>query len=256
METIIYLEWSYTPANYFEESRYEKREGFRLEINSGKVRAILDETGNELDFFDKVQEEIENYFHAIEIVTHKEYSLSSYTLYKEYPDGRKDTNVFTKPARLLITGYAPDIQITKADGTVIQDTKRERLAEEKLLAELFGKFRSKDKTVQKIVKSYDSAVKDPPNEFVHLYEIRDSFMERFGGKKRSQASLGISEAEWETFDALANNPQLRESRHRGKSLGPVRNATSAELTMARKFTRRMIIEYLKRLDKGEVEPVI
>jgi hypothetical protein len=256
MQPTIYLEWSYTPANYFEESLHENRENYRLEIDLGKIKAFLKKKESEMDFFNKIHDEVENYFKAVQIVTHKKYDLSRYTLYKQYSDGRRDVTVFPEPAQFRIFTGSADVKITKADGTVILDTKRERVEEEKLLAELFVKFRSQDKTVQKIMKSYSSAVNDSANELIHLYEIRDSLSDRFDSEKIVQRELGISAIEWSDFGRLSNNEPVREGRHRGKDLGTLRNATIDELTRARKLAKKLILEYLRLLDKGGIKPAI
>lgn len=256
MELTIYLEFAYTPANYFEEPLCIEKEEYRLEIDSGKIKVILKGTGDEknTEFFDKIQKEIENYFQAIQLVTHKNYSLSKYSLLKEYPDGRKATTVFPDPVIGDFCMCSADIKITSADGTVISDTKRERIDEEKFLAELISKFKNKDKIVQAVLKSYDSAVADPANELIHLYEIRESLCIKFGDKKNVKDILGITDTEWRNFGKLANTS--REGRHRGKVLDNLRKATVEELTMARRFAKKLILEYLKLLDRGDVELTI
>jgi len=236
---------------------HEKKEGYSLEIVAGRIKAILDESDydKKTDFFDKIQEEIENYFIAIQIVTHNKYSLSKYNLCKEYPNGRKDVTIFPEPIRLRSIIGSADFKITKADGTTVYDSKKERLDEEKLLAELLIKFKNKDRAVQKITKSYDSAVSDPANELIHLYEIRDSLNERFGSEKQAKKSLAIPMAEWKEFGKLANDEPIREGRHRGKK-DSLRKATHSELTMARNFVKKMIFEYLKLLENEAIKPIV
>ena len=55
---------------------------------------------------------------------------------------------------------------------------------------------------------------------------------------------------------LANSAPVREGRHRGKDLGNLRKVTVEELTMARKFAKKLIIEYLKLLNKGGIAPTV
>lgn len=71
-----------------------------------------------------------------------------------------------------------------------------------------------------------------------------------------QKEIGISASEWSQFGKLANDEPVREGRHRGKNIGPLRNATADELNTARKFTKKLILEYLKLLDKGTIQPEI
>ena len=51
------------------------------------------------------------------------------------------------------------------------------------IASLVDKYGNSDVTLDQMLKSYQNSVKDPDNEFVHLYEIRDSLSERFGSRK-------------------------------------------------------------------------
>src|SRR3989304_7877019 len=111
MKPVIYLEGSYTPKNYFEEPLLLGKEGYRLEIDTGKVKAILDEKYQESDseIFNKIHKEIDNYFQAIQIVTHKSYILSFYSLNKVYPDGRKSVTAFQSPGVGFFFGGSADI---------------------------------------------------------------------------------------------------------------------------------------------------
>lgn len=64
MQFTIYLEFSYSPANYFEESLCEEKENYKLEIKAGKIKTILNESGSEKnsDFYDRIHEEIKAFF--------------------------------------------------------------------------------------------------------------------------------------------------------------------------------------------------
>lgn len=249
MKPIVYLEWSYTPKNYFEEPLVVEKEGYKLEADAGKAKAFLHEElqGSDSAVFDKIHEELENCFQAVQIVTHKGYSLSRYSLFKEYPDGRKDVNIFPGTDNCLIFEGKADIKCTKSDGTV-EDAKAARLDEERLLIALISKFRG-DKVGDAILNSYDSAVKEPTNELIHLYEIREGLSVKFGGKRNVEKVLGISDTEWSDFGRLANDEPVRQGRHRGKNPGDLRNATVEELDMARQFAKKLMLEYLKFLDK-------
>lgn len=99
-----------------------------------------------------------------------------------------------------------------------------------------------------MLKSYQMAVKDPNNELVYLYEVRDALLSKFSKKKNAINRLGITQAEWDTIGNLANNPPLKQGRHRGKSAGYLRDAELSELEVARKATANLIEKYLVYLE--------
>ena len=84
-----------------------------------------------------------------------------------------------------------------------------------------------------MLKSYQASAKDPDNELVHLYEIRDALVKKFGDSGALRTKLGITRNEWSRFAQLANVEPLRQGRHRGTKAGNLRDATEGELQEAR-----------------------
>jgi hypothetical protein len=119
----------------------------------------------------------------------------------------------------------------------------------KKLAELAERYSPQDKVVASMLASYNRAVNDPGNELVHLYEIRDALLTRFGGESIAQKTLAINSRQWSRLGQLANNDPLRQGRHRGKKLGELRDATESELKEARSIAFKMIEAYLNYLEK-------
>jgi hypothetical protein len=52
--------------------------------------------------------------------------------------------------------------------------------------------------------SYASAVSDPRNELVHLYDVRDALSTHFRGEQNARAALNIPQSEWRRLGVLAN----------------------------------------------------
>ena len=109
-------------------------------------------------------------------------------------------------------------------------------------------YRASDATLASLLRSNDAAVRDPGNELVHLYEIRDALSVEFGGHKQARSRLGISSADWSRFGLLCNNEPLRQGRHRGNTGAALRDATDSELMDARRIARDMVEAYLSHLD--------
>ena len=96
--------------------------------------------------------------------------------------------------------------------------------------------------------SYDAAVRDPNNELVHLYEVREALSVRFDGEHGARSALGIGSSRWPRSGQLCNNEPLRQGWHRGKTGGVRRDATEGELTEARGITRCLIEAYFQHVD--------
>jgi hypothetical protein len=96
--------------------------------------------------------------------------------------------------------------------------------------------------------SYSAGVRDPVNELVHLYEIRDALSVKFGGEIRVRSALAITASQWSRFEQLSNSEPLRQGRHRGKTGETLRDASESELIEARCIARAMIEAYLQYLE--------
>lgn len=253
MEDIVVLEWTFSPPGYFEEPIYIRRNDYEMTIDNGKVEARInpDAYDKEHKMRDVLHDELNYRFLGVQLRTHKPYELSKASMYRLHPDGRKDVTVFRESGILTVTGHPPDIVVKDKDGNTISDSRKERIKKKKELADLIETYRSKDPLIASLLGSYNSAVNDPDNELVHLYEILDALKRRFCGKEATaQTALGISDRQWSRLKRLANGkPLLRQGRHRGKGAGELRDATEAELKDARSIASSLIERYLEYLEK-------
>ncbi len=250
MEDRIIIEWTYTPETYFEDDVEEDWETFKLRIADGKVTATLpasvyDEDDKVLDVIDQ---QVRVLFSGVQVVSHEPFMLSGYTLYRQHPDGGKDVTVFPESCVMELKTGTIDIIVADSAGNVISDTRADRIREKLEFARLAAKHSITDSTVRRMLSSYQASVNDPANELVHLYEISDALMKRFGGKRAAQSCLGISNADWKRLDSLCNNEPLNQGRHRGQNPDTLRDARVEELTDARWIAKRMILACLKYID--------
>lgn len=246
----VQLEWKYSPETYLEEPILIELEGGRLEIKDGVALAIIDPEIFHAD--DSIREEltkkVESRLHAVQIMTHKDFELSKPCRTDIREDGRK--NLFLEVDSCVITMSVGSVDLIVKDkaGNIVSDTKRDRLDEQNNFAALIDKHRANDVTLDQMLKSYQQSVRDPGNELVHLYEIRDALSKRFGSKSKAIAALGITNGEWDEIGKLANTMPLKQGRHRGQAAGSLRDAESAELEMARKSAAHLVKKYLEFLE--------
>lgn len=74
----VYLEWVYTPENYFETPVTISFDGGAIEIDQGKVLAEIDPSafkGNK-DLAEDLDDQVENRFHDAQIENNRPYDLS------------------------------------------------------------------------------------------------------------------------------------------------------------------------------------
>jgi hypothetical protein len=98
-----------------------------------------------------------------------------------------------------------------------------------------------------LLASYRTAVHDPANELVHLYEIRDALAKHFRSEPAARKQLGITEANWKRLGVLANREPLEQGRHRGQHPLGRRPASQQELEEARAIVRRLIEAFARLL---------
>lgn len=250
MSSVVLLEWKFSPPAYFEEPIEISRQDYTMTIADGQVQAKIDSAIFEADpdMRQRLHDALNDRFLGVQLFAHRAYELSRSSKTRVHPDGRRDIFIEPEPARIVFSAGAVDIQITDKDGNVIADSKRDRIEKKKSLTELIGTHRPTDSLLTSLLNSQAAAVRDPNNELVHLYEIRDALFVKFGGESATRTALGIGGTAWSRFGQFCNNEPLRQGRHRGKTSGVLRDATEAELTEARGIARTMIEAYLRHIE--------
>jgi len=251
MKNEILLEWRYEPKNCIEEPYPIQEVDYVIDIDNGTAKVILDfKYENDRNIIEKIRHRLEKEIQIIQLLIDKPCKLIDYepreTWY--HADGRIERIISTN-ANLDTSSMSIDFLVIGEDGTIRQDTRKERLENQRLLLDLINKHIDRDATLEAIIKSYSAALKDPENEFIHLYEISEALEKRFGKEKYAREKLKITDKNyWGKIGKLANEP-LRQSRHRGNFVGKLRDATPEELTEARQIAKAMIQSYVNYLDE-------
>lgn len=250
MSAIVLLEWKFSPHDYFEDVIDVSRDDYAMTIADGKVEArVASAIYDANPSMRKVlQDSLNARFLGVQLLTHRAYELSNSTMTRVHPDGRRDIFIEPESACLVMSCGSVDFRVTDKDGNVISDSKRDRIERKKSLAELVATHRATDGLLTSMLRSYDAAVRDPNNELVHLYEIREALAVKFGGESGAREVLAITSPQWSRLGNLCNNEPLRQGRHRGKTGGALRDASESELTEARGIARAMLEAYLQYLE--------
>jgi hypothetical protein len=244
MPAPLTLEWSYTPADFFEAPVDYAAPNYTVHIENGRVVATF-ATDQPDSVFPGVHNGLEARFLGAQPMRNKPFQLSGYKTRRTRSDGSAVVSVSAG-----ITGHAQvgavDIVIRDAAGNVTSDTKADRVKATNELAQLVAKHIN-DPLAAALLKSYNTAINDSSNELTHLYEIRDALSNKFGGERNTCSILNVSKNECSRFGRLANDEPLYEGRHRGENVGQLRHAMESELAEVRGIARKMILAYLKYL---------
>jgi len=199
--------------------------------------------GSELT--EKSTASIRSVLQARQVLTRRSFELNGPNITHHRDDGRRDIAMVAGTGEFKITGFAPDIRITAADGTVVRDTRAERLAHHRAFVQRLASKAAGSPTVRRILESFSRSIADPDNELVHLYEIRDAAAAHFGTDAAARNALGVSSRDWSALGRLANDDPLKQGRHRGKQIDGLRDATYVELDQARTIARKMLEAFVE-----------
>lgn len=256
MDDLVVLDWTFTPPDYFEEIIVIKRNMYTMTIDNGKVEARIGPTiyDKEPNMRNILHDELNDRFLGVQLMTYKAYTLSKASMHRLHSDGRKDITIFSELFVNPNTFFPFDIVTNDKDGNVVSDSRKDRIDKKKKFAELVVKYRSQDKVLESLLMSYETAINDPDNEFVHLFEIREALTTRFGNENNVRKALSINEKKFSGFRRLCNNKNLKQGRHRGQNNGILRDANEEELKTARDFAKLMIEAYINYLEYLETSP--
>lgn len=245
----LQLRWEYSPADFFEGTVEIRQPGYEVTVDSGAVVATIEQAALEVDqtLRKRVESKVAGLFLGAQLQAHVAYDLSRPSVTNLNADGSKGAVIECVPGRAEAKGMRADIRFTRQDGTIV-DTKQDRVQRKLHLAEIAARFAETDETLSRMLRSYDVAVRDPLDELVHLYEVRDSLAVKFGGKTAATSKLGLLGDEWNRLGQLCNELPLKQGRHRGKTSTSLRDATEDELAEARFLATAMIEAYMKYID--------
>lgn len=239
MNPSLELRWTFAPEELFEESFVVMHSDCEISFQKGVVVATIELSALENDPMvrPRVESLVANVFLGAQIGSHVRFELSQPAVTSLSADGTRGTVIECELGRAEGRGYQADLRYTRA----------ERVLRKRMLGELAALLAPTDQILTRMLTSYDAAARDPSDELVHLYEIRDSATARFGNNANAIASLRFSKKAWARLGQLCNDLPLKEGRHRGKVSSALRTATEGELTEARMLASTLIEAYMNFL---------
>lgn len=243
------LTWSYKPKGFFEGRISFSTEAAGIVIAGGTVTATLDAPEEPIPASLRValQGRVDAIFRARQMLIHRRFRLAGPSECHHHSGGTIVKAVKVHATETVIASDRVNVVVKDADGSIISDSKAERVAaQRKLLEEVATKI-STSRVLQRMLASYGAAVDDPEDELIHLYEIRDALAEHYGSEDEARSNLAFPRKRWRRLGQLANHEPLQEGRHRGKRLHELRPATRDELSEARAIGQDLIRAFIQRL---------
>ena len=241
------LGWSYQPADFFE-GLYERTDrNALLQIDVG--RAVVTVSGGEPppDVEQRLLAWVRHTLQIRSLQTGRTFELNPQPNVVEFRGSSRNVIMRAGVGSFAITGGNLDVVQTNASGKTVVDTKAERL---KLQTDDLDDLSAKalaDPVLGTMLESFSTALNEPDSEFVRLYQIRDALVKRFASERGAKEALGISTSDWKFFGQMANDGPVVGGRHRGKSLGPLRNATTDERARMRALAEDWIRKFAATL---------
>ena len=245
----VELEWVYQPADFFEVAYSYSNPDFQVTIEDGLGVAILTTPSEPVS--PALQQQIVDCMAGIfltrQLQTHREFDLGLPRVHVHRDGITTSSKGFTIDG-IFAEAIPMDVITTDADGNV-RDTRAERIARHTATLNLFATKLSRGSVLRRMLESYSHAVKDPSDEWIHLYEIRDALATHYTSHRKARAALGIGQDEWDRVGVLANVEPILQGRHRGHH-DNLRPATREELAEVRQAVRRWIETFAQQVQPG------
>ena len=186
------LTWSYDPKDFFE-ARYEGvYHDWKLAIEDGRIAAsVLGGPPSEASEA-AISSFVRSVFQTRAMQTRRPFRLDQRANLIEYRGDTQNQTIRIGIADCVVVRDQLDFQIVDAaSGTVIRDSKAERIAEETAEINGLSAKAQRHPVLQGMLASYSMAIGDPANELTHLYEIRDALAKYFRSDTTAKRSLQI-----------------------------------------------------------------
>lgn len=249
--------WEYDPPDFFDAPIEFTGHGFTVTIDTAVVEAVVDAAVFEANpkLRAELREAIEHCFRSRRWATRQNFTLLNAGWKGPVINGLRKhyAEVSLRGSGIVSSTFgAIGVFHVGADGQHSLDTKQHQIQQS--LAKRLT-VHGKDPTVAAMVRGLDASVPNGQDVLIRLFEVRDALTKQFGPNKSIPcALLGIEVKEWDEFGELCNEPSRAESRHLGKSIGPLKETTIGEIEKARRMAVAMLERYLDRLDG--VSPVL
>ncbi|MCK9506429.1 MAG: hypothetical protein M0Q95_19890 [Porticoccaceae bacterium] len=257
MLSSVLLEWHYSPASFIEDLSIITVPPFQAAPEQGKIFAnisvLTDEEAEEEK--NHLHNRLLSLFRTVQLSNHCAFELSKPLTVTTDEEGKRKIVLELETAVEVAEAGRLDVLMTDPSGTVVVDTRADRVSSLKAMNEMVAVCVEGDKTLHFMLESYDKAVRFPGQECMYLYQIYDALCKRLGTRKAVEAEFSGDDKNFEddieAFRTLCCEAPIIQGRHAGYSHKELRPATWEELKKVRRVARDMVMKYVTYLQKQQ-----
>jgi hypothetical protein len=160
---------------------------------------------------------------------------------------RRDINVHVSDSLGVSVSAHADVVVTSVDGTVVTNSRQERLTE--LLR--FADTSATNETLRRMSDYLLEYYADADKKLAPLFDIIELAAESFGHQHKAATALNIGIQQMKDATNLMNDSTIRSSRHRGQELGQHRDPTPEEARLCESVADKIVSEYTKLAESGK-----
>lgn len=232
--------WTLVPAEFLEQPLTLESTTYIVSSDAGSVVARIAIQPSD-GLRQRIERHIISRLQGDQLISFRSFQLTHVGDRTVLPDGSIAKRHVSGSGHVgLRLGVKGDIRGLGPDGTVVHDAKAERLKLKATLGEKIHQHAT-NATLRRMLDSYASAIREPQNELIHLYEIKEALH-----SAKVLGKMKMTKTELDSLTRLANNDPILEGRHRGKHT-VLRPATHAELEATRTTARELIARYIAHL---------
>jgi hypothetical protein len=222
-------------------------DAFEIEIASNWIEVRAEDDGNADAQRVRAKEIVEGMVQKIGLDEKTRFNLRlGSTSRFEREANRRDINVFVEEmVSVTVSGHA-DVVVTAADGTIVSDSRTDRMAE----LTRFANDSTSNTTLRRMSNYLIDYHADTERKLAPLFDVIELAKEVFGDERNAAASLGIAVQKFKDARRVMNDSSVRTGRHRGQELGPQREPTSAETRLCETVAEQIVTEYTKLVRSG------
>jgi hypothetical protein len=159
---------------------------------------------------------------------------------------RRDITAFLSGSPSGKASAHADMVLTSADGTVVVDSRKERMSE--LLR--FADAAAKNGTLRRMSDYLLEYHADPDKKLAPLFDIIELAAEVFGHEHKAATSLGVGVQRMKDATNVMNDSSIRSGRHRGQEVSQQRERTPAEAQLCEAVADEIVTEYTNLVQRG------
>jgi hypothetical protein len=224
-----------------------RHDGFDVEIAGDWIEVRKEDNGQRDAQQRRAQQIVDGIIRKIGLAEKTRFTATLGSISRFDPhSNRRDTNVFLSDGLGLKASAHADVVVTSADGTVVADSRRERMSE--LL--LFADTSAKNDTLRRMSDYILEYNADPDKKLAPLFDIIELATEVFGHEHKAATSLGVGLQRMKDATNVMNDATIRSGRHRGQEPGCQREPTPAEVHLCETVAQQILSEYANLVQRG------